>query len=161
MRDVRFDPTCAADAATLLAMARAFHAEDGHPLATSSETAVLRVAAGEEALARAWIVRHTPGTGAGTEAVGYLILTLGYSVEYGGQDGFIDDFYLKPEVRGRGIGERLLAFAIEQAEALGINTLHLEAEVGNVRAHRLYQAAGFEETGRRLMRRHIRPLAEH
>ena len=42
---------------------------------------------------------------------------------------------------------------------LGIGTLHLEAEVGNADAERLYRAAGFEETGRRLMRRRIRPLA--
>ena len=70
---VRFDPACAADGATLLAMVRAFHAEDGHPLEASSEAAVLRVAAGEE-LARAWIVRRA------SEAVGYLTLTLGYSV---------------------------------------------------------------------------------
>ena len=149
---VRFDPACAVDRATLLAMVRAFHAEDGHPLEASSEGAVLRVAAGEE-LARAWIVRRAG------EAVGYLILTLGYSVEYGGQDGFIDDLYLKPELRGQGVGRRLLAFALDQAAALGINTLHLEVEAENARALRTYRDAGFQETGRRLMRRRIRPLA--
>ncbi|MBV8614769.1 MAG: GNAT family N-acetyltransferase [Acetobacteraceae bacterium] len=147
--DVRFDPICAADGTVLLEMARAFHAEDGHPLEASSEAAVLQVAAGET-LTRAWIVRRA------TEAVGYLILTLGYSVEYGGRDGFIDDLYLKPELRGHGIGKRLLDFALEQAAVLGINTLHLEVESGNARAERLYREAGFEETGRRLMRRRIR-----
>ena len=148
--DVRFDPACAADGATLLAMARTFHAEDGHPLKATSEAAVLQIAAGEE-LARAWIVRRA------SEAVGYLILTLGYSVEYGGRDGFIDDLYLKPELRGHGVGRRLLAFALEQAAALGINTLHLEVETGNTRAQLLYREVGFEETGRRLMRRRILP----
>lgn len=136
----------------MLAMVRAFHAEDGHPLEASSEEAVLRVAAGEE-LARAWIVRSA------NNAVGYLILTLGYSVEYGGRDGFIDDLYLKPELRGQGVGSRLVAFALDQAAAMGINTLHLEVEIGNARAARVYQTVGFEETGRKLMRRRIRPLA--
>ena len=145
---VRFDPADPADAAALLAMVREFHAEDGHPLEASSEEAVLRLAAGEE-LARAWIVRR------GDEAAGYLILTLGYSVEYGGRDGFIDDLYLKPDLRGQGVGGRLLAFAFEQAAALGINTLHLEVETMNERALGLYRAAGFEETGRRLMRRRL------
>ena|SRR3712207_5536615 len=149
---VRFDPACAADGAALLAMARAFHAEDGHPLEASSEAAVLRVAAGEE-LARAWIVRRA------TEAVGYLILTLGYSIEYGGRDGFIDDLYLKPEMRGQGLGRRLLAFALDQAAALGIDTLHLEVEAGNARGLQLYLTAGFEETGRRWMRRRVPPSA--
>jgi ribosomal protein S18 acetylase RimI-like enzyme len=151
---VRFDPASPSDGPALLAMARAFHAEDGHPLTASGEAAVLRVASGEEPLARAWVVRR-----AGTaEPLGYLILTLGYSVEYGGRDGFIDDLYLAPGLRGRGVGTRLLAFALERAAALGIGTLHLEAEAGNADAGRLYRAAGFEETGRRLMRRRIQPL---
>jgi ribosomal protein S18 acetylase RimI-like enzyme len=149
---LRFDPARAADGPALLAMARAFHAEDGHPLDASCEAAVLRVAAGEEPMARAWVVRPASG-----EAVGYLILTLGYSVEYGGRDGFVDDLYLAPEARGRGAGRRLVAFALEQAAALGIGTLHLEVEPGNARAERLYRDAGFEETGRRLMRRRVRP----
>ena len=93
------------------------------------------------------------------QPLGYLILTRGYSVEYGGRDGFIDDLYLAPALRGRGVGARLLAFALEQAAALGIGTLHLKAEVGNARALRLYRAAGFEETGRRLLRRRIPPPA--
>ena len=67
---VSFDPICAEDGPALLAMARAFHAEDGHPLAPECEDAVLQVAVGEP-MARAWIVRQ------GTRAVGYLILTLG------------------------------------------------------------------------------------
>ena len=148
--EVRFDPVRATDAAALLAMARAFHAEDGHPLNEASEAAILHVARGE-AMAPAWILRS------GGEAVGYLVLTLGYSPEYGGRDGFIDDLYLRPELRGQGLGRRLLAFALEQAAALGINTLHLEVESANAGAQRLYRAAGFDETGRRLMRRRILP----
>lgn len=148
--DVRFEAARPVDAPALLAMVRAFHAEDGHPLDPRNEAAVVRVAEGE-ALARAWIVRR------GEAVAGYVILTLGYSVEYGGRDGFIDDLYLAPALRGQGVGRRLLAFTLEQAAALGINTLHLEVEGGNARAHRLYEAAGFEETGRRLMRRRIAP----
>ena len=144
--NVRFEPAGVADAPVLLAMVRAFHAEDGHPLAASAEAAVLRIAEGEE-LAHAWLVRL------GSEAVGYLVLTLGYSIEHGGRDGFIDDLYLTPKLRGRGVGMQLVAFALEQAAYLGINTLHLEVGGENTPAQRLYRHAGFEDTGRRLMRR--------
>jgi ribosomal protein S18 acetylase RimI-like enzyme len=71
-------------------------------------------------------------------AVGYVVITLGYSIEYGGRDGFIDDLYLVPE------------------PALGIGTLHLEVETGNDYASRLYRRAGFEATGRRLLRLRLR-----
>lgn len=86
----------------------------------------------------------------------YVVLTLGYSIEYGGRDGFIDDLYLVPAARGWGFGRDLLEFALARAAELGIGTLHLEVETENEAATRLYRAAGFEETGRRLMRLRLR-----
>jgi ribosomal protein S18 acetylase RimI-like enzyme len=71
-----------------------------------------------------------------------LVITLGYSIEYGERDGFIDDFYLVPELRGRGVGRRLLAFALDRARELGIEMLHLEVEQGNGTAQGLYRARG-------------------
>ncbi len=137
------------DLEPLLEMARRFHAEDGHALGAEGEAAIARILEGEP-MARCWIVRRdaTP--------VGYLVLTLGYSVEYGGRDGFIDDLYLVEEARGQGLGRKLLDFAIEQARALGIGTLHLEVDPENDSADRLYRRRGFSETGRRLMRLRLR-----
>jgi ribosomal protein S18 acetylase RimI-like enzyme len=138
------------DAPLLLAMARDFHREDGHPLDPAGEDAVAAIAAGEP-LARAWLLRE------GEAVLGYLLITIGYSIEYGGRDGFIDDLYLKPEARGRGLGAKMMELALAQAAELGIRTLHLEVEAGNDPALGLYRRAGFEETGRRLMRRRIAP----
>lgn len=141
-------PAGVEDAEVLVALAHAFHAEEGRALDATSEAALVAMTRGEP-LAQAWLVRiaHRPS--------GYLIITLGYSVEYGGRDGFIDDFYLVPDARGQGIGRQVLEFAFVQAAGLGIRTLHLEVEMDNLRATRLYRNAGFEETDRRLMRRRI------
>jgi ribosomal protein S18 acetylase RimI-like enzyme len=87
--------------------------------------------------------------------IGYLVLTLGYSIEHGGRDGFIDDLYLVPKARGGGRGRRVLAFALAEAAALGIQTLHLEVEIDNERARRVYRAAGFVENNRRLMSKRL------
>jgi len=149
---IEFAPAGEADGEVLLRLARAFHLEDGHPLGNPGEAALLQIARGEP-FARSWIVREDGA------AIGYLVLTLGYSVEYGGRDGFIDDLYLVPAARGRGLGGKVLEFALASAAALGIGTLHLEVEAGNEPATRLYRSAGFEETGRRLMRVHLRPGA--
>jgi ribosomal protein S18 acetylase RimI-like enzyme len=142
---LRFEPVGEAQANILLSLACAFHAEEGRSLDADSAAAVLGIARGEP-LARGWIV-HSAG-----RAAGYVVITLGFSIEYGGRDGFIDDLYLVPEVRGRGWGRCVLDFACREAKRLGIKTLHLEVEVGNDRAARLYRGAGFEQTGRRLMR---------
>jgi len=152
--DVMFEIAREADADALLAMARAFHSEDGHPLDPMGEAAVVRIATGEP-LARAWIVRNR------RTALGYVVITLGYSIEYGGPDGFIDDLYVIPEARGRGLGKKLLEFALIEAAGLGITTLHLEVGTENEHACRLYRSAGFTSTGRRLMRLRLRPSSEH
>jgi ribosomal protein S18 acetylase RimI-like enzyme len=143
-----FDPVCAGDAEMLLRLARAFHAEDGHALDAGGEAAIRQVVAGEP-LARAWLLRRDG------EALGYVVITIGFSVEYGGRDGFIDDFYLAPELRGQGLASKFLDFAIAQARLLGIRTLHLEAETDNARATRFYRRAGFEASGRALLRRRL------
>jgi hypothetical protein len=85
--DIVFEPASEIDGEALLAMAHAFHDEDGHPLDSMGEAAVLQIARGEP-FARAWIVRNCGA------AVGYVVITLGYSIEYGGRDGFIDDLNL-------------------------------------------------------------------
>jgi ribosomal protein S18 acetylase RimI-like enzyme len=138
------------EAALLLAMAREFHDEDGHPLDQAGEEAIAVIAAGEP-LAPAWIAR------VGDNVVGYVVITLGFSTEYGGRDGFIDDIYVRREARGRGIGRKMLDFALAEARQLGIRTLHLEVEPGNDPALDLYRSAGFAETGRRLMRCRLVP----
>jgi ribosomal protein S18 acetylase RimI-like enzyme len=147
--DVDFDPAGETDANILVRLARAFRAEDGQALDAAGEVAVIQIARGE-LFARAWIARLDG------QAVGYVVVTLGYSIEYGGRDGFIDDLYLVPAARGQGIGRELLRFALARADELGIRTLHLEVETSNESALRLYRSAGFEETGRRLMRRRLR-----
>jgi ribosomal protein S18 acetylase RimI-like enzyme len=146
---LHFDPLTETDADALVELARTFHRDDGHPLTPAGETALRQIARGEP-LARAWLVRQ------GDQTLGYVIITLGFSVEYGGRDGFVDDLYLVPETRGRGLGREVLEFTVAQAAALGIGTLHLEVETDNERATRLYRAAGFVETGRRLMRLSLR-----
>ncbi len=87
---------------------------------------------------------------------GYLALTFGYSIEFGGRDAFVDEFFLAPEIRAQGIGGRLLEAAAEAAKAAGIGALHLEVERRNGRAQDFYRARGFALRDRfRLMSRRL------
>lgn len=89
------------------------------------------------------------------EVVGYLILTLGYSIEYGGCDAFIDEVYIRAEHRGRGIGQQVIAFAETQCRAFGVRALHLEVERDNTHAHALYRKVGFVDHDRYLMTKRL------
>ena len=80
--------------------------------------------------------------------VGYLAVCLGYSIEFGGRDGFVDEFFLLPEARGRGLGGRMLEEVKAAAAADGILALHLEVERRNEGAQRIYARHGFQSRSR-------------
>lgn len=82
--------------------------------------------------------------------VGYYVLTFGFSVYYGGKDGFIDELFLKEEARG-GNGTSLLNTIIEKARELGLASAHLEVTDQNLRAQALYKKLGFTPTGHNFM----------
>src|SRR5687767_3006332 len=62
----------------------------------------------------------------GAEVAGYLVLTFGFSLEFGGRDAFVDELYVGDGFRGHGAGKAALAFAAEVCRARGIRALHLE-----------------------------------
>jgi GNAT superfamily N-acetyltransferase len=87
--------------------------------------------------------------------VGYYALTLGYSLEFGGRDAFVDELYLRAPQRGRGIGTQALEHAAGLCAELGVGALHLEVDHVNPRARALYERAGFAVHERALMTRRI------
>ncbi|MEM0946674.1 MAG: GNAT family N-acetyltransferase [Pseudomonadota bacterium] len=76
--------------------------------------------------------------------VGYIALSFGWSIEFGGMDGFIDEFFIRETVRGRGMGSEVLARLLPELDAAGIRALHLEMDVNRTRLERLYIKAGFK-----------------
>ena len=80
---------------------------------------------------------------------------IGYSIEYGGRDAFIDEVYIRAAYRGQGIGRQAMMFAETQCRALGVRALHLEVARDNTNAHALYRKVGFVDHDRYLMTKHI------
>jgi len=78
------------------------------------------------------------------EIVGYIVLSFDYSLEYGGKCGWVDEFFVRKEHRGRGIGSQALDFFSDRARELGARTVHLGVRRGNP-AIALYRRAGFRE----------------
>jgi len=56
---------------------------------------------------------------------------------------------VRPELRGAGVGGRLVEAALESARADGAESVFLEVAEDNPNARRLYAGRGFEEVGRR------------
>lgn len=75
--------------------------------------------------------------------VGYIAISFGYSIELGGIDGFIDEFFMRENIRGRGLGSEVLANLLPSLASHGVKALHLEVSPDNARAQKLYRRAGF------------------
>ena len=84
--------------------------------------------------------------------VGYVAVSFGWSLELGGLDGFIDEFWLREAVRGRGMGGEALSELLKTLDEAGVKAMHLEVANGTG-ASRLYRRLGFKERGYALMTR--------
>lgn len=75
--------------------------------------------------------------------VGYIAVSFGWSIEMGGMDGFIDEFFIRENVRGRGMGTEVLVALLPQLAGAGLRAVHLEVAADDARTARLYERRGF------------------
>src|SRR5687768_10573327 len=108
------------DVPRLVALMGEFYAEAGYPLPEDAAARAFAALLGDPRLGRAWLLE------ADGAPAGYLVLTLGYSMEYGGLRGFVDDLFVRPAARGRGLAAAGLEAARRAAEALGARALLVE-----------------------------------
>jgi ribosomal protein S18 acetylase RimI-like enzyme len=137
------------DLDTLLDMVRDYYAFDGHTYDRDVVRAALEGLMRKPAFGRTWLICD------GAAPVGYVVLTVGYSIEYHGHDAFVDELYLAESHRGRGWGQRALAHVEQSCRELGVHALHLEVERENITAQAVYRKFGFADEGRYLMTRWI------
>jgi len=91
----------------------------------------------------------------GNELIGYAVVGFGFSLEFGGRDALLDEFYVREPFRGQGIGTRVLSSIEDLCRARGIRALHLEADYVNARVHEFYKRKGFRDHERHLMTKWI------
>lgn len=126
------------DLEILLPLVRAFHEfEDLHTTDDQRKSSLTTLLVNGE-LGGIWLIYCDH------QSVGYIALCVGYSIEFAGKDAFIDEFYIRPEFRGKGLGKRTLEFIKIAAQDLGIRAIHLEVARANTNAHKLYSRSNFE-----------------
>jgi ribosomal protein S18 acetylase RimI-like enzyme len=79
----------------------------------------------------------------GAVTVGYIAICLGFSIELGGRDAYVDEFYIAQTWRGHGIGSDLLNAATDLLTAVRVVALHLEVSHDNLQAKAFYLSRGF------------------
>lgn len=131
-------PATPADHDILLPMVRAYHTFEHIELDDAARQEALARLLSETALGAIWLVR------ADGAIAGYVAVCIGFSIEFGGHDAFVDELWLEPPFRGRGGGRAVLTMLMPELVQRDIRALHLEVARDNDRARRLYRACGFE-----------------
>ncbi len=86
---------------------------------------------------------------AGHDVVGVAYVALHWSLEHGGPSCWLEELYVLPDRRCRGLGVALLQAACTRARELGCLVMDLEVTADHARAEHLYEREGFRELGRR------------
>ena len=125
----------AADAPTFGRLLHAFNTEYGEPepdADTIAERAAPLIESGEVTVLFA---------GEGPD--GFAELRFRPSLYTGALDAYLEEFYVVPERRGRGLGRALLEAAMDHARARGAARIDLNTSEDDVAARALYESAGF------------------
>lgn len=130
------------DVPGVLRQMRRLYEEDGDPFDEVATERTLREFISSPEAGRGWVILVEG------QPAGYMILTFGYSLEFYGRDGCLDELYLDGSFRGRGVGRKALDYLLEESRKLGLVALHLEVERNNQAAKHLYVEMGFENRER-------------
>ncbi len=79
---------------------------------------------------------------------GILVLILSFTLEHGGLFVLLDELYLQPSLRGRGLGKKAIQLARRWAVDKGAHAMRLEVHHHNPEAKALYGKHGFEDDHR-------------
>ena len=130
---------------TLVELMAEFYAESDYVLDRGRAAAAFTALLSDPRLGRVWLIEQAAA------AVGYVVVTFVFGMEYGGLTAFVDDFFVRPAYRNSGLGTAALAAARDACAMLGVRALSVEVAGDNDPALAVYRRTGFAMTDRRLM----------
>ena len=129
----------------LLVLMTEFYKESGFVLDQQRAEAAFSSLLSDPRLGRVWLVEQD------SVAVGHIIVTFVFAMEYGGLVAWVDDFYVRPAFRALGLGTAALAQVVRLCVGLGVRAVSVEVGADNVVAQAVYRSAGLAPIDRRLM----------
>jgi ribosomal protein S18 acetylase RimI-like enzyme len=146
-------PAQSDDIPALVRMMGEFYAESHYSLDPAWATRSFSDLLGSELRGAAWMAFLD------AQAAGYVVMTLRHSMELGGLDGFVDDLFVRPGCRRRGLGKSLLAAVFDGCAARNVLAIHVETSAGNEAAQAIYRKFGFRGNELQLLTAPVRGSA--
>ncbi len=75
--------------------------------------------------------------------LGYVLISFGWSVALAGMEGFVNEIFIRPSVRGRGIGTEVLHAIAVSLTQTGLKALHVRLNQADAPSARFCARVGF------------------
>jgi GNAT superfamily N-acetyltransferase len=142
MIDVSLRNASLSDIDTLVGLMEEYYAYEGLEFDAPHAHAAMFRLLNDDLLGRVWLI-HAYNT-----TVGYIAITFGYSLEYGGRHATVDELFVYESYRGRGIGTQTLQRVEHYCHEFDLRAIELESVRGNWGAKQFYERLGFKDHGR-------------
>ncbi|GIK52965.1 MAG: hypothetical protein BroJett014_19380 [Planctomycetota bacterium] len=127
------------DIPALITLMEAFYAESAYPLDHAAAQRGFAALMADERLGQVWLIEE------GAKIAGYAVLTFRFGMEFGGLMAAVDDLYIAPQSRNKGLAKTALKEIRERCKAAGITAITVEVSPNNAPALAAYRHAGFTE----------------
>jgi ribosomal protein S18 acetylase RimI-like enzyme len=87
-------------------------------------------------LGAVWLLERDGG------AIGHIVLSVRFAMEFGGLSGYVDDLFVRPAARRCGAASIGLDVLAAECRRRGCRSLEVEVGAGNVAAQALYRGHG-------------------
>ena len=141
------------DVDALVRLMREFYAEANFTLSEDIAARTFETLLDDSRLGQVWVIEEDG------HPAGFVVLTVSFSMEFGGLRGFVDDFYVSPHYRNRGLGHAALEEVKRACVRRGVRALFVETGPENQAALSAYQSVGFTDSGRCLLLLALAPTA--
>ena len=82
------------------------------------------------------------------EAIGLAVVSFAWTIEHAGKTAWLDELYVLPSKRNRGVGRALITQVKDKARSAACKAVDLEVDHDHIRAEHLYKREGFEKLAR-------------
>ena len=127
------------DVAALVDLMAEFYAESNYPLDRDAACSAFQSLLNDPSLGRVWLLTL------GYEPAGYVVATFVFSMEFCGRVAFLDDLFVRPQHRRRGLGSTAVEAVMRECRDRQVKALHVECSTDDGPAVRLYRRAGFRD----------------
>ena len=148
---IRVAPPTATERSTVVDLLERQLAEHEIPISTKALVAAIDGVLEDQRRGIFLLAKH-----ASEEAVGVAYVSFTWSLEHGGKSAWLEELYVLPEWRSRGIGGAMLAAVLDAARVRGCAAVDLEVESTHARAANLYARSGFTRHARTRWVRRLR-----